>query len=230
MRNLFHIHVDAEFIAPDLARLLVDRHRFALDNFSENADGSVSYAPDRHISWKSRSARAFKHCFETVQSLIARHGGFKGYLEGEFIAADIDLPPDSRPFDPSQPIPFEITCASNTARVVRESEIHITIPVGRSDPRLRTSLRRMGFFLATLEKSYGPAEIFTVQSTRRWIAELFPLALAYLQTSGGHGGASIKEERIARWWISGDDVELPPLIDSVRYSQSAQPPAAFADT
>ncbi len=38
----------------------------------------------------------------------------------------------------------------------------------------------------------------------------------YIDAVGGAVMCSIKEERIARWWVSGDEVKLPPVIHEVR--------------
>lgn len=110
--------------------------------------------------------------------------------------------------------PFCIEHTTLLTGTFRESEIHITLDRETSDPIVREMLLKIGFVLATIPKSYGVAEIFTVQGTRKQIRELLFLTLDYLNNIGGIARGSIKEELIARWWISPDITKLPPVVGS----------------
>lgn len=88
----------------------------------------------------------------------------------------------------------------------------------KSDPRLLRSLMKMGLFAAYLPKSYGVAEVFTAQGSRENVdAILGPLA-QYLERAGGSVECSIKEERIADWWMSEPGLRPPPVIDQIEWS------------
>ena len=137
----------------------------------------------------------------------------RGYVEGEVIAEDIQI--EEKPFSEFVPAPFRIATTSLPAGHFRESEIHVTLDRDRSDPRLIEALAGMGFFAAYLPKPYGTAQIFTVQGSRALIGELMPDLLAFLRTAGGAVSCSVKEERIAAWWMSDPPVRLPPVISTV---------------
>jgi hypothetical protein len=73
----------------------------------------------------------------------------------------------------------------------------------------------MGLFAAYLPKPYGTAEIFTAQGSKKQIQTILPLLLEYLEKAGGAVDCSIKEERVADWWMSHPDLRLPPVIASI---------------
>jgi hypothetical protein len=70
----------------------------------------------------------------------------------------------------------------------------------------------MGFFAAYIPKSYGVAEIFTAQGSRSDVSQLLPGLVDFLNSVGGAVACSVKEERIAAWWVSDSSVRLPPVI------------------
>ena len=94
--------------------------------------------------------------FDKVAEYARRHHPMTGYIEGEFIALDVDLP--DRPFDSSVPVAVHHCTRDNSARTFRESEIHVTMNRDTSDPRLRANMLKMGFL--RVPKSYGVAEVF----------------------------------------------------------------------
>jgi hypothetical protein len=207
----FHLHVDAKWLSQELEHLLLSRFGFTVDNFSENRDGILSYAPARHITRKFDDVREFNSTYRQVLALAQTPNWFSGYLEGEYVSFDIPLPTAKLADQLPEP-PFHIEHASLLSGTFRESEIHITLDRDASDPTVRKILLKIGFVLATIPKSYGVAEIFTVQGTRKQIRELLSLTLKYLNSIGGISRGSIKEEIIARWWISPDISSLPPVI------------------
>jgi hypothetical protein len=75
----------------------------------------------------------------------------------------------------------------------------------------------MGFYPAWLKKAKGLAQVFTAQGSREHIDALLPSLLDYLERAGGATDCSIKEERVARYWISGPDVKLAPVIQRIMW-------------
>ena len=49
--------------------------------------------------------------------------------------------------------------------------------------------------------------------------ELLPALMGYLERAGGAVECSVKEERIAAWWMSDPDLSLPPIVESVKWSK-----------
>ena len=137
---------------------------------------------------------------------------FVGYLEGEFIASDVDLP--ENPFV-YKPIDTSLQLTRLPQGEFRKSELHISMCKDRSDPRLLAELTESGLYGAWLPKSYGTAVIFTAQGSRQVIAELLDHYHRYLLDVGGAVACSLKEERIARWWVSSLDISLPPVVERV---------------
>ena len=122
-----------------------------------------------------------------------------------------------KPFDPSVPLPLVIKRGALPAGTFRESEIHITIDRDESDPRLISQLTEMGLYSGFLPKSYGVAQVMTVQGSRRDIATVKPAVLQYLHDAGGARRGSIKEERIVDWWVSAPGLALPPVIQAIEW-------------
>ena len=117
-------------------------------------------------------------------------------------------------------IPFRVASSPIARGDFRETEIHITLDRDRSDPRLLAALTEMGFFSAFMNKSYGVAQIFTVQGSRQQIDALLPRLVKYLEACGGAVNCSVKEERVARWWLSDPGVVLPPVISEIAWGSS----------
>ena len=159
----------------------------------------------------------FRKKFDEVASRADATSGIKGYLEGEYIPIDEDVA--DRPYRQGVKIPFRVASQPIAPGLFRETEIHITLERDRSDPRLLASLNEMGFFSAYMKKPYGVAQIFTVQGSRSQIDKLLPLLLSFLETCGGTVHCSVKEERVARWWLSEPSVVLPPVIDEIEWMQ-----------
>jgi hypothetical protein len=97
----------------------------------------------------------------------------------------------------------------------RESEIHVVLDRDRSDPRLVQSLMDMGLYTAYLPKSYGTAQVFTLQGSKAKIGSLLGPLKDYLAKAGGTVNGSIKEERIADWWLSEPSLSLPPVVEDI---------------
>lgn len=225
-RVLYHIHADAEIMPANMRNKLVDELGYSIDDFAENLDGSASYAPEQHVTFKTSDRRAFRDNFLASRDLIIAEGGFRGYLEGEFLVHDERLI-SGRPFDAAVPPPFEVELAP-PGYGFRESEIHISIPLAGADPALGAALQRMGLFVATMCKPSGIAQIYTTQGTRTAIGNILGDVIAYLNAAGGFETASVKEEVIQRHWLSHADILLPPQIASIRRPKRIKRHASLA--
>ncbi|HEV2446062.1 MAG TPA: hypothetical protein VGS58_09075 [Candidatus Sulfopaludibacter sp.] len=206
----FHIHVDAIELAPEFERFLVDGCRFYRSDFAGHPEGVEGFEPPHHLTLKVRDGNEFRDRFEQVVAQAGHSAHMRGYVEGEFIAADLDI--EERAFDAEAAAPLRIEKAQLKPGHFRESEIHITLDRDRSDPRLLQALTHMGFFAAYIPKPYGIAEIFTAQGSRSDVDRLMPAVVDFLKTAGGAVACTVKEERVAAWWVSDPGVHLPPVI------------------
>jgi hypothetical protein len=210
-----HIHVDASYLSHHLAGVL-ERLGFWRSDFSEQQVDS--YAPLHHFTLKPQSTSEFKATFDfLVRWLEENPGNIDGYLEGEVVPVDDELAEGQ--FDSDVPIPFTLGLSNLKPGEFRESEIHVTLDREKSHPTLRKRLREMGLFSAYLPKVYGIAEVFTVQGLQVDVDRLLPSLRRYIQEAGGANRCSIKEERIARWWVSRRDLALPPIVGSISWNQ-----------
>lgn len=211
----FHIHVDAQSLSAEFERYLIDDLGFWRSDFSGHPEGVEHFEPPHHLTKKVSSGVEFRADFERLVAYAEERAPMKGYLEGEFIALDEDL--EERPFDASVVPPFKVEATSLPAGGFRESEIHVVLDRDRSDPRLIDSLLSMGFFTAYMPKPYGTAQIFTAQGSKARIQEILPPLTNYLKRAGGAANCSIKEERVAAWWLSEEGLRLPPVVDKIRW-------------
>jgi hypothetical protein len=210
----FHIHVDAQQMSLELELFLIENLKFWNSNFSGHPEGALHFETPRHLTWKSKDAKEARSTFDTlINYLESNPNCIEGYVEGEYIPVDIDLP--AQPFNPNIPIPYRLELCSLEPGKFREDEIHITLDREKSDPRLIAALRSMGFFSAWMEKSSSSVEIFTVQGERLHIEKIFADMITYLRNAGGAVNGSIKEEKIVRWWLSSPDLKLPPVFQNL---------------
>jgi hypothetical protein len=211
---VYHIHVDAQHLAPDFETFLLESLGFFLSHFAGHPEDALHFEAPRHLTCKTNDSKVFLEVFEQAKAFAeANPSSFVGYIEGECIPLDLDLL--DRPFDPSIEFPFKFELAPLSPGKFREDEIHITLDRDKSDPRLLQVLRSAGFFSAYMEKPNNVVEILTVQGTYRQIQELLPDILKYLNAAGGSVSCSVKEERIIKWWLSQPDVPVPPTISAV---------------
>ena len=207
-----HIHVDATEISSELAQYL-QTLGFWRSDFVEHGEHE-GYEPVHHLTVKPPTTSEFREIFDRVIDWIGCNPGcLEGYIEGEVIPLDLDI--EEKCFRGDIPIPCKIATATLLPGRFRESEIHITLDRDRSHPELRRRLREIGLFSACLPKSYGIAEVFTVQGSQRDIGVLLPLLRRYLTDAGGGVRCSIKEERVARWWMCRPDIPLPPVVSFI---------------
>jgi hypothetical protein len=212
----FHIHVDALTLSENFESFLTTELGLWRSDFSGHPEGVEHFEPPHHFTAKVVSSAEFRECFDRLVSYAEANAPMKGYLEGEFIALDEDL--TERPFDPAVKAPFKIQKTNLPAGGFRESEIHVVLNRDKSDPRLLQSLLDMGLYTAYMAKSYGTAQIFTVQGSREKIQTILPALKEYLENAGGAVNCSIKEERVADWWLSEPTLRLPPVVDSIEWN------------
>lgn len=210
-----HIHVDATFVPRGLDEELTAGCGLSRRDFVEAPTNEMTYTPELHYTVKPVTTIEFRKQFKGVLRTVNKFPEFVGFVEGEYIPTIHEVP--ERPFDPSIAIPFEVTTRWLAAGSFRESEIHVTMSHDDSDPRLREKLLKMGLLPAYYPKIWGMAQIFTVQGSRREMKRVLTPLLHFLECAGGSTRCRVKEERIARWWMSSQDLSLPPVIDSVKW-------------
>lgn len=223
--SVFHIHVDAAEIQPSFEQYLA-QSGFVRTDFAGHPGNADGFEAPNHLTLKLYDSAEFRKKFDEVQAQASATHGIRGYLEGEFIPVDRDL--EARPYQGNVEPPFRVTSQPIEPGSFRETEIHITLDRDRSDPRLLASLTEMGFFSAYMHKSYGVAQIYTVQGSRAQVDQLLPRVIAYLEDCGGTATCSVKEERVARWWLSNPSVALPPVIANIEWAPSAKEALAAA--
>jgi hypothetical protein len=211
----FDLHIDATAIMPTFEDLLVGEYGFWRNDFCGHPDGQVGHEPEHHLTLQLDTGSEFRNIFDNVAGYAGRSRSMKGYIEGEFIALDVHL--WERPFAGDIATPFTIETGKIPPGTFRESEIHVTMNRDASDCRLRANMLKMGFFSAYLPKEYGVAEVFTVQGDRAQIDALLPAVRNYLESAGGGVNCSIKEERVADFWLSSPDVHCPPIIQRINW-------------
>jgi hypothetical protein len=216
--NELHIHVDAEKLSEELSSYLLNLG-FWRSDFVEHVQHS-GYEPLHHLTLKPKTSIEFRKTFDSLVEWLERHPGhIEGYIEGEVIPLDEDIAESS--FREDVIIPCRITTSNLPIGTFRESEIHITLDRDRSHPELRRRLKQIGLFSAFLPKSYGIAEVFTVQGSQIHINSLLPALRNYLSKAGGAVQCSIKEERVARWWVNRPNTLLPPVVSAILWEPSA---------
>lgn len=212
MSREFHIHVDAQVLNKQVEDELVKRYGFEVTNFSGHPEGVPHFEPTHHLTFKCCEAERFRGTFDQAKAYL-ESVGIHGYLEGEVLASDIDIAP--KPFDPSVLLNLSIQMEPIAVGTFRQTELHVTLDRDRSDPRLIAILSGTGMFGAYLPKSYGTAVIYTAQGDRARVGSVLQNITEYLRRAGGSVACSVKEERVVRWWVSGEDVPLPPVIKSI---------------
>lgn len=211
----FHIHIDASWIAAAVEDALVREHGFAAMDFDLKNSEPPCYAPERHLTRKIYSSGEFKQAFSKVERLAETTQGIRGYIEGEFVALNETI--EGRPYDPTACLGVRFDCRELGPGSFRESEVHITFRRSPPDNRLERTLLDAGFFAVLLPKADGMATVFTAHGYRKDITALVPPVLNFLHAAGGFELVKVKEERIAKWWISDSSLPVPPVIDRLQF-------------
>jgi hypothetical protein len=217
MKQEFHIHVDAWEISPEFVARLKNEWNFTISDFVGHPEGTEGFEPPYHLTFKTDSSIEFKKIFEDVVASAKTPSAIRGYIEGEFLPLDEAIV--ERNFRDSVASPIQkLNLGEFSSGQFRESEIHIVMDAERSDPRLLNILSQLGFFSAYMNKSYGRAIIFTVGGSRDFIQLLLDPIRSYLREVGGAVAGSVKEERIANYWISESNFRLPPIVKSIDWA------------
>jgi hypothetical protein len=210
----FHVHIDAQQMTYEFETFVIESLGFYNTAFSGHPEGALHFETPKHLTYKTKDARAFKETFDRIESHLEKNPNLlMGYVEGEYIPLDIEIA--EMPFNPDIKVPCEWDLKNLPAGIFREDEIHVTLDRDRSHPKLIQSLRKMGFFSAYMDKPYGTAEILTVQGSRTTIQKLLSMILPYLTNAGGAVHCSVKEERVIRWWSSSPSIQFPPTANVV---------------
>ncbi|MCC6520842.1 hypothetical protein IT403_02590 [Candidatus Nomurabacteria bacterium] len=212
-KSHYHIHFDGKVISPKLESWAIQEKGFWWDNFL-TSDGVRNYAPDRHLTFKPKTGREFKMlCNEIKDYLKSNPNELIGYLECEHIKNRQIIP--WKEFDPSIKFPFLLKTTTLKPGTFRESEIHVSLSKGDSDPRLLENFEKGGFFTAFTERDHGVNIVFTTQGHRKDIAKIWEMLANYLLIAGGGKHCHMKEERITQYWVSSPDYPLPPIVSKI---------------
>src|SRR3954465_6994459 len=120
----FHIHIDAMQLDPDFESYLLSELGFWRSDFSGHPEGQQQYEPNHHLTRKTSDARVFRELFGQVVDQASKGDQMVGYIEGEFIPTDEDIP--AKPFDASVAVPFRLHRGTLPRGAFRENELHIT--------------------------------------------------------------------------------------------------------
>lgn len=214
-KALYHIHVDAEYIAPQFEEYVCQNLGFWVADFLHESQYE-SWEPQRSLTYKTDDSQDFKRVFISTRKYAKRNPGqFVGYIEGEFIACDMDIV--SKEFDPSIKLPFKVHTKLPLPAQFREGEIHVCFLKKQSDSRLQQALEAMGLHPCYTPKQEGVMAVLTCQGSLEQIGQLLPKITTYLQEAGGGANCSIKEEHIAEWWMSDPGVKLHPIVDHIEW-------------
>jgi hypothetical protein len=208
----FHIHIDAETIDPRLSSALLDSRGFSEKNFIREGQRGSEYSPHVHVTQKYWDKASFDKDFDFVLAQIGAGAELKGYVEGEYIALNRQF--QYKPRQNAVAAPFKLALGQLPEGTFRQTELHLTVSQEESDPAVLEALFDMGFFCAYAPKSYGMAQVFTVQGSYRNIAEIIPLLTGFIE-EGGLAHVRLKEERIVRSWVSSASIVLPPIVEEI---------------
>jgi len=221
--GIFHIHVDAVQLPPDMEAYCFGKLGMTSTDFSGHPEGFPHFEPQKHLTLKIRDGIRFRRTWSELEE-FAKGTDFVGYLEGEFIINDEAFPVSA---PNAVPVPFQIRrrrLKGPPEEPFREGELHLTLNADESDPQLIHRLLNSGLYGAFLPKPGGWTDlVLTAQGTREATEQLMTLLRRYVTQAGGAVGCTLKNERIVRYALFGViPDELPEVIDSV-VSLEAQP-------
>lgn len=214
----FHIHIDTKTQSKDLHMAARELGFYAHD-FSGHPEGYGHFEPTSHSTIKIREAKEFRRKWEELERLMDNYPAIFGYIEGEFIPVDIEIP--EKPLLYYCPPDFQVIrrrLDAATGERFRETEFHLVMDWERSDRRVINGLLDAGLYGALLDKKDHQAIVLTMQGTRALIAPLMEKVHQYIQMIGGIVGGSLKEERAIRYRLYNMPLyELPVVVDRVIY-------------
>src|SRR5213593_3753140 len=98
MNAEFHIHVDAWILSSEFSHRLLKEWHFAASDFAGHPADQEGFEPPHHLTFKTRHGAEFRTVFHSVVAAAQTDGSLKGYIEGEFLPFDEDIP--QQPFNP----------------------------------------------------------------------------------------------------------------------------------
>ena len=211
----FHIHIDATQMAPEFENFLLNTMGFWDSDFVGHPEGFEHFEPARHLTFKTATTQHYQDVLNEVLIEAKRPDALEGYIEGEVLMFDEDI--EQKPFVSDVVLPISLSTHRLPPNSFRETEIHITMNRDKSAPELIDKLMTAGFYCAYLPKDYGIGAIFTAQGNRESVGKIVPAMKQFLNSSGGAVDCSIKEERIAHWWLSRPDIPRPPVIKKIEW-------------
>lgn len=209
----FHIHIDAACLSAKFENYVASQLGFCRTDFVSPDGGPAE--PVNHLTAKTDNTATFRRSFADVVAAAQLGGAMTGYIEGEVISLDKDLP--TLAYHPGVPEPFKLVTSTLPPGVFRQSEIHIALCAERSDPRLLRALKEMGFLSVYMPKPWGLSIIFTAQGTRKIVRRVLVAIMDYLKVAGGAVQGSIKEELIGKWWASPGKVSIPQVVETIAW-------------
>lgn len=206
----FHIHIDGHRLPP-CAREAISNTPFEETPFRRDLMCDGFEAP-HHYTLKTQDSRVFKTSFENIVGKL-HDTDFAGYVEGEFIAYDQDVSYEPGRNDSLDGIITKF--ASLPAGGFRETELHITLRKTEQIVPVTNALRKIGFFSAFMDKTFGLAEILTLQGSKDAVMAIEGIVIDYLRSRKEIENCSIKREDVARYWLSTADIKRAPTLIEV---------------
>ncbi len=220
--KIFHIHIDAQIMPKVLDNWAIRELKFVPTDYDGHPDGYDHFEPKRHLTLKAQTKEVFHAAWDKLESKLAEHPDFVGYIEGEYLPIDEYIP--FKPYTDIQ-IPFQITrrkLVPEKSEDFRQTEVHITMEKTQSHPDLMKKLLDSGLYGAFIPKADGEFLVLTIQGFIKDIIPLIDSIRTFLTESGGAYRCTIKEERaIAHKLYNIDSKELPEIADTVHYFGTA---------
>ena len=210
----YHIHIDGTTFPEVLARE-ARRIGFYETNFSGHPEGFQHFEPKVHLTLKAEGVESFNAAWSELEK-VASAVEWKGYIEGEFIPFDDELPWKEYV---DVPVPFKLERRRlRSEEDFRQTEVHVVMDKDASDARLMRGLLEAGLYGAYLPKQDHTALVLTAQGYKADIFRLSGVLRKYLASVGGAARCTLKEERAIRYKLFNLlPEELPEIVDCVQY-------------
>jgi hypothetical protein len=207
----FHIHIDGQCV-PNAALAKIGSLPFEETPFRRDLMSDGFEAPF-HYTYKTKNSQHFKRVYKQCCDAL-QETGFDGYVEGECLAYDCDIS-HAAYNGRSSLCDIEVDFAELDDGQFRETELHIAFEHGSDDAAV-AELKRLGFFSAFMDKSYGLAEILTLQGSLQAIQLIEDPIRTYLRSRTTLRHCSMKREDIARFWLTRPNIKRAPILVGVR--------------
>jgi len=214
--HIYHLHFDVTEMPKDLEKKVFEELGFVSQHFIGHPEGYIHFEPVAHLTKKVSNKQDFKRQWTELVEIVDKTE-FKGYLEGEFIASDEEIPYST--FDESVPVPFKIQRRLLTLKEeFRQTEFHLVMDKDNSDPRLIRGLLEAGLFGAYMSKEDHTGIVLSAQGYLDDIRPIMALLKEYLTKAGGAAKCTLKEEIAVRHKLYGITTkDLPEIVESVMY-------------